>query len=206
MENNKDKIITSAKSWSGFPKKYPVLWNIILVVLAAFVLIWIMLSMLDLWTLHGDEDVVPSVRGMNYNQAENILGKAGMTAEITDSIFESTIAPGTVVDQNPKSNSKVKPGRTVYLTIVAFSPKLVTVPEFINASLRQGISIFEGLGLKKVDIVKVPSEYKDLVLGARYNGLPLQAGMKIPTTASVIIEVGAGTDEDNETERNSDDI
>ncbi|MDE6094506.1 MAG: hypothetical protein K2F61_07010, partial [Muribaculaceae bacterium] len=93
-----------------------------------------------------------------------------------------------------------------YLTIVAFSPKLVTVPEFINASLRQGISIFEGLGLKKVDIVKVPSEYKDLVLGARYNGLPLQAGMKIPTTASVIIEVGAGTDEDNETERNSDDI
>ncbi|MDE6344513.1 MAG: PASTA domain-containing protein [Muribaculaceae bacterium] len=206
MEKNKDKIITSAKSWSGFPQKYPVLWNIILVVLAAFVLIWIMLSMLDLWTLHGDEDVVPSVRGMNYNQAENILGKAGMTAEITDSIFESTIAPGTVVDQNPKSNSKVKPGRTVYLTIVAFSPKLVTVPEFINASLRQGISIFEGLGLKKVDIVKVPSEYKDLVLGARYNGLPLQAGMKIPTTASVIIEVGAGTDEDNETERNSDDI
>lgn len=206
MEKNKDKIITSAKSWSGFQKKYPVLWNIILVVLAAFVLIWIMLSMLDLWTLHGDEDVVPSVRGMDYNQAENILGKAGMTAEITDSIFDSTIAPGTVVDQNPKSNSKVKPGRTVYLTIVAFSPKLVTVPEFINASLRQGISIFEGLGLKKVDIVKVPSEYKDLVLGARYNGLPLQAGMKIPTTASVTIEVGAGADEDNETERNNDDI
>lgn len=200
METKNDNTNRSAKRWSNFPKDYPVIWNIILIILSAFVLIWIMLALLDVWTLHGDEDVVPDVKGLNYNQAETVLKKSGMTAEITDSIFESAIAPGTVVDQNPKNNSKVKPGRTVYLTIVAFSPKLVTVPEFVNVSLRQGISIFEGLGLSKVEVVKVPSEYKDLVLGARYNGLPLQSGMRIPTTASVIIEVGAGLEEDNETE------
>lgn len=207
MEKTNDNKVKSVKSISGFAKKYPVIWNLILIFISAIVLIWIALALLGVWTLHGHEDVVPDVRGLNYNQAESVLAKEGMSAEITDSIFESTIAPGTVVDQNPKNNSKVKPGRTVYLTIVAFSPKLVAVPEFVNVSMRQGISIFEGLGLSKVEVIKVPSEYKDLVLGARYNGLPLHSGMKIPTTATVIIEVGEGYEEDVEdTENAADDI
>ena len=207
MEKINDNKVKSVKSIGGFARQYPVIWNLILILITAIVLIWILLALLGVWTLHGQEDVVPDVRGLNYNQAENVLAKEGMSAEITDSIFESTIAPGTVVDQNPKNNSKVKPGRTVYLTIVAFSPKLVVVPEFVNVSMRQGISIFEGLGLNKVEVVKVPSEYKDLVLGARYNGLPLQSGMKIPTTATVIIEVGEGYEEEGEeTENATDDI
>ena len=101
METKNDNTNRSAKRWSNFPKDYPVIWNIILIILSAFVLIWIMLALLDVWTLHGDEDVVPDVKGLNYNQAETVLKKSGMTAEITDSIFESAIAPGTVVEQNP---------------------------------------------------------------------------------------------------------
>ena len=198
MENSKDNQRNFTDQLIGFPKKYPVIWNLILIVVSAFILIWISLSVLDVWTLHGKEDIVPDVSGLNYNDADNVLSKGGMTAEITDSIFESSMLPGTVVDQNPKHNSKVKPGRTVYLTIVAFSPKLVSVPDFVNVSMRQGISIFEGLGLNKVEVVKVPSEYKDLVLGARYNGLPLQSGMRIPTTASITIEVGEGVGDDSD--------
>lgn len=209
MEKTNDKKAIHTGSIAGFARKYPILWNIILIFITAIVLIWISLTLLGVWTLHGHEDVVPDVRGLNYNQAAQLLSREGMSAEITDSIFESTITPGTVVDQNPKNNSKVKPGRTVYLTIVAFSPKLVVVPEFVNVSMRQGISIFEGLGLSRVEVVKVPSEYKDLVLGARYNGLPLQQGMRIPTTATVIIEVGEGEvseDESIEPENVGDEI
>ena len=196
MENLTEKNRSTANTFNGFRKKYPILWNLILIAITACVLIWALLVALDVWTLHGNEDSVPDVKGLNYNHAAEILAKEGMNVEITDSIFDSTITPGTVVDQNPKNNAKVKPGRMVYLTIVAFSPKLVTIPEFVNVSLRQGISIFEGLGLSKVEIKKVPSEYKDLVLGARYNGLPLKRGMKIPTSATVIIEVGEGYDDD----------
>ena len=117
-----------------------------------------------------------------------------------DSVFGSQLAPGTVVEQTPREGSKVKPGRTVYVSIVAYSPKLVTVPDFMNVSMRQGVSMFEGLGLK-VNVVTVPSEFKDLVLGAKCNGRALRAGERIPSTSSVTVEVGGGiTDEIEDTE------
>ena len=40
---------------------------------------------------------------------------------------------------------RIKKGGNVYLTVVAFSPKLITVPDFYNVSARQARSMYEGL-------------------------------------------------------------
>lgn len=96
------------------------------------------------------------------------------------------------MEQSPRANARVKPGRTVYLTIVAFSPKLVTVPPFMNVSMREGKAMFEGLGFKEVRVVEVESEYKDLVLGAKINGVPLKAGQRVPQSSVITLEVGRG--------------
>lgn len=85
-----------------------------------------------------------------------------------------------MLEQSPKVNAKVKPNRTVYLTINAFSPRMISVPSLTDMSLRQARSTLEGLGFEKIRELYVPSEYKDLVLGVRFNGIELDQGHVFP--------------------------
>ena len=43
--------------------------------------------------------------------------------------------------------------------------------------------------------VEIPSEYAGLVLGARFNGVALRPGARIPVSAVVTLEVGTGLEE-----------
>ncbi len=178
--------------FNNFRKRHPILMNLFYIILTGVVLVWVLLMFVDSWTLHGDSRQVPSVKGLSLGSATAMLHSDDLSVEVMDSVFDSGHNPGSVVEQTPHAGSKVKPGRTVYLTIAAFSPKMVTVPDFRNVSARQGQSMFEGLGLKSVRVVNVPSEYKDLVLGVKYNGVPISPGARIPVTSSVTIEVGTG--------------
>lgn len=45
-----------------------------------------------------------------------------------------------------------------------------------------------------MQIETVPSEYEGLVLGARYNGVALSPGARIPLSARVTLQVGSGLD------------
>lgn len=175
-----------------FIKKHPVLSNMGLIIIAGFVLLWLSLLWVDSWTGHGEYRVVPDVKGLPYSRAVEILEESDLYAELSDSLYDDTAAPGTVLEQVPKINSKIKPNRKVYLTISAFSPKKVTVPNLTDVSLRQAQSILEGLGIANVRVVKVPSEYKDLVIDVKFNGLSLNAGTRIPVSATVTLEVGEG--------------
>lgn len=160
--------------------------------LATLVICMLALTFLSSWTHHGDEVAVPEVKGMSFADATNKLKGENFIVEIADSVFDTTRAPGTVVEQMPRSGAMVKPGREVYLTVVAFSPKMISVPYFLNASQRQATAMFEGLGIKNIEIREVVSEYKDLVLGAKFNGIPLKPGARIPVTATITLEVGSG--------------
>lgn len=160
--------------------------------IALFIICTGAMFFLDQWTHHGEEAVVPQLKGLSFDDAIRSLRQQDFQYELSDSIYDSKYPPGTVVEQSPAANASVKPGRMVYLTIVAFSPKMVSVPNFLNTSLRQGKSMFEAVGIKNVRIVEVESEYKDLVLGAKFNNLPLRPGTRIPVTATVTLEVGRG--------------
>lgn len=180
-----------------FSHDHPVIMNIVYIILTATVLVWLLLLFLDSWTRHGDEATVPPLKGTSIELAVMTLENDGFEWEIMDSVYETVREPGTVVEQTPCAGARVKPGRKVYLTIVAFSPKMVTVPDFMNISMRQGRSMFEGLGIE-VSVVTVPSEYKDLVLGAKSGGVPLRVGQRIPVSSKVVLEVGGGLSSDDE--------
>ncbi len=157
--------------------------------------IWLALGWLNIWTGHGKELVVPDVKGQTFENARLMLEEAGLSVELADSVYDDKAQRGAVVDQNPKVNTRVKPGRTIYLTINAFSPKTVSIPNLTDISSRQARSILEGLGIKDVVEEMVISEYKNLVLGARYNGKRLTAGARVPVNARIILEVGDGMPE-----------
>lgn len=176
----------------SFVRRHPVLMNFCYAVLAAILVLWALMWFLDYWTFHGEERVVPDVKGQTYATAAGNVDLSGLRAVITDSVFDSYNRPGTVVEQVPVPGARIKKGGSVYLTIVAFTPKLVSVPDFFNTSARQARSMFRGLGISDIREETVVSEYAGLVLGAKFNGVPLQPGQRIPVSATITLEVGSG--------------
>lgn len=183
--------------------------NLSIMACIGLILIWVAMWGLNIWTHHGEDATVPSLRGLTYSEALAVLESQGFECEVTDSVYETTTRPGTVMDQSPKPNAKVKEGRRVYLTINAFSPKSVVIPSLSDMSLRQAQATLESLGLKDINVHYVPSDFKDLVIGANYNGKPLMPGTRIPVNAAVTILVGTGYDslggEDDEQDGASED-
>ncbi len=165
-----------------------------LLIMAAIVLIlgWLAMLWMDHFTLHGQTRTIPDLRGLDYNAAAARLEEDDLIIELSDSVYESKARPGAIIDQNPKGGNVVKPGRVVYVTINAFSPKMVTVPQLTDISVRQARSVLEGLGIKNVTEVSVVSEYAGLVLGASCDGHRLLPGARLPVTARVTLQVGDG--------------
>lgn len=166
--------------------------NLVLMLVAFFVILWLASLWLGVWTHHGEFSVVPKVEGLSYNDAVRRLVDDDFQCEIADSIYDTKMRPGVVVAQLPKEGSKVKGKRVIYLTVNAFSPKTVKVPQLVDMSQRQAVSTLESLGFGNISVREIPSEFEGLVLAARYNGRPLTPGLRIPVNASIVIEVGTG--------------
>ena len=169
--------------------------NILMAMVLALVIFWLSTFFLDFWTRHGDQVIVPNVKGMPFEAAVELLEDEGFDVVLQDSVYYDKCRPGEVTDQNPTDSAAVKPGREVFLTINAFYPRTVVVPSLTDISIRQARTTLEGLGIKKYHIDTVPSDYKDLVLSAVYKGKRLRAGERIPVDAMVILEIGRGPEE-----------
>lgn len=169
-----------------------ILLHVGLMIIAAIVIGWLAMMWLDVWTRHDDTITVPSVKLMTYDGAERVLADEGLVALLSDSVYDKSTKPGTVIEQNPKAGTVVKEGREIYLTINAISPKMVTLPTLTDISVRQAKSILEGLEIKNVVEKRVPSDFKDLVLGVYFKGRRLLPGARVPVNAMLELEVGQG--------------
>lgn len=172
-----------------------ILLHIGLMFLVAIVIGWLAMMWLDVWTRHDDTIVVPTVKSLTYDDATRRLSEEGLVAVLSDSVYDKSTRPGTVIDQNPKVGTVVKEGREIYLTINAFSPKMVTIPTLTDISVRQAKSILEGLEIKNIVEKRIPSDFKDLVLGVYYKGHRLSPGARVPVNATVELEVGQGVND-----------
>lgn len=174
-----------------FQKRHPILNALILAFLAVCVFFFIAFKFLDLWTHHGSTSIVPDVKGLIYEQACDVLEEADLKVVISDSIYDDKKAPGAVVEVWPKPGAVVKAGREVYLTIVSFSPRQVVIDiPLTDISSRQAISYLNNHGITSIQILRVPSEYPDMVVAVKANGQYVTLGSRIPTNATVTLEVG----------------
>lgn len=186
MEENKNK---------SFVKKHPILMNAIYIAGCAIVLAYMSLLAIDVFTGHGKSKEVPDVRNLPLDEAAAKLEDAGFKWEISDSTYNEDYKPGVVIDQDPKAHSQVKDLRTIYLSVNAMTPRLVTLPALTEISVRQGQSILMGLGFKSIRVDSVPSPYKGLILNATAGGRKVTAGMKLPLSTQIILTVGDGSQE-----------
>ncbi len=181
-------------SVKDFYNNHPIISTLILMCVVTLLLLWGATIFMNRWTLHGSTAVVPDIRNKSFAEAQALLRANNLSIEINDSIYDRDAAPGMVIETWPKAGAVVKEGRQVYVTITAFSPKQVTIsmPLTGNVSSRQAMSYLRGIGISDIRLESVPSEFPDLVMGARYGDTPLTVGSVIPITSTVTLEVGSG--------------
>ena len=89
------------------------------------------------WYVRHDTLVqVPSVIGMNFNDAVNKLDDADLEGLQGDVRYDETKPIGTILDQNPPAGQMVKEGRRIYL-VVSGGETLYDVPNIVGRSVRE---------------------------------------------------------------------
>ena len=88
-----------------FYRRHPFLSNLLIVAASGLILLWLVLLFLDFWTMHGATAVVPQVKQKSYAEAESILSANKLGIEISDSIYDRSLPPGTVVESWPKAGA-----------------------------------------------------------------------------------------------------
>lgn len=183
----------------GFISRHPVLANVIIIILVALAGIGILYFSFAIFTHHGESNVVPGVEKMSYSQAIEILHSKGFKVDIRDSLYKDDEKPGYVIEQFPKANSIVKPGRKIFLYINAVHPKEVIIDEDNNpredalksTSFRQGKARLEELGFKNIRVIKILGE-NDCISKIYADGKVVKKMQKTPVNARIVMEVFDG--------------
>tara|TARA_X000001036_G_scaffold410835_1_gene423017 strand:+ start:51 stop:812 length:762 start_codon:yes stop_codon:yes gene_type:complete len=80
---------------------------------------------------------LPNVKGYSFVRAKETLESEGFHVKKGDIKYTNKFSEGTVIDQFPGPSRRVKPGRTIHLTI-AQRERMVLIPDLIGKSIRSG--------------------------------------------------------------------
>lgn len=105
-------------------------------VLCLFLLVLIIdFVVMPLYTHLGEEEELPDVTEMSFQQAEEILDEEGFRIVFDGMKFDETYPESTVVFQNPSPYSRVKKGRRIYVRLSA-GERMIAVPSVVGMSER----------------------------------------------------------------------
>ena len=154
----------SAKTQGGFIERvkhfygrFPIISHMILIALFGLLLLLTLYFGLNIGTRHGNVIKVPSLLGMNIEDARHEAHNKELNIIVRDSIFDVNLPGGTIVDQLPRTSEvrdvTVKPGRKIYVTINAYNRRMVEVPYVAKQTLRQALNQLERSGLTIKELI-----------------------------------------------------
>ncbi len=152
----------------------------------------ILLIVLNFYTRHGQARPVPDFHGLNLEQTAKLAKKSKLNYQILDSVYTTTVPRGCVAEQNPKPGFKVKKWRNIALTINAFSPEMVAVPNLVNLSKRQATLLIESSGLQLGLLKYRPDQSIDYVLDQQYSGKSIRPGDSLQKGSVLDLVLGKG--------------
>lgn len=154
------------------------------------VLIAAAVVLLNVFTKHNKELVVPDFSNMTLSEARSLASASDMRVEVTDSVFVKRMRKGTVYRQNPAAGDKVKSGRRISLTINAVNAKKVTMPNLIGYSMRQAKAELLSRGLVLGNLIYEPDIATNNVLKQYFDGYEIEPGVQIESESVIDIAVG----------------
>jgi beta-lactam-binding protein with PASTA domain len=171
--------------------------HILAALVLTIVLLWLTMQILSLYTHRGESLAIPDFSGMTMAEALQVAKKMNLRFEVEDSVYTANKRAGTILLQNPGAGHKIKSGRLIYLTLVSSVPGQELVPKLTDISLRQARVLLESKGFAIGKIEYIPSEFNDLVLDQKNNGLSVPPGSRLDNGATIDLVVGqnAGSNE-----------
>jgi len=168
-----------------------------LAILAAVVVVFVIMIFvaLRIYTRHGQNVSVPELRRLSLAEVKKICDERGLKFEVSDSVYSSNQAPGTVIDQTPPATFKVKKERTIFLTIKACSAEQVVMPRLIDLSIKSAQAQLASIGLGVGKISYKPDIARDAVIEQKFNGQNIPAGTRIAKGSLIDLVLGKGEEE-----------
>jgi beta-lactam-binding protein with PASTA domain len=161
-------------------------------VLIAIGALLLLLLWLNIYTRHGQARPVPDFIGLTMDEAEALAKKSKLNYQVIDSLFTSLVPRGCVAEQNPEPGFRVKKWRNILLTINAFRPEMVAVPDLVNLPLRQANALIEGAGLEMGKKTYKPDLSIDVVLAQQYNGKDIEPDDSLQKGSVIDLVLGKG--------------
>jgi hypothetical protein len=122
----------------------------------------------------------------------NLAKKSKLKYIVADSVYTTIVPRGCIAEQNPKPGFKVKKWRNIVLTINAFNPEMVVVPNLIDLPIRQALLQIESAGLKMGDSRFRPDLSTNIVLDQLYNGKKVNPGDSLQKGSVIDLVLGKG--------------
>jgi len=160
---------------------------IIVVGIVIVLLIW-----MNFYTRHGQARPVPDFYGLSIEETVRLAKKNKLRFQVVDSVYTTVVPRGCVAEQNPKPGFKVKKWRNIILTINAFKPEMVAVPNLVDLPIRQAKALIESSGLKLGETRFKPDQSINMVIEQLYNGKKISEGDSIQKGSVVDLILGKG--------------
>jgi eukaryotic-like serine/threonine-protein kinase len=152
----------------------------------------ILLIFLNLYTRHGQARPIPDFYGLTMEQTARLAKKSRLKYQVIDSIYTSLVPRGCVAEQNPKPGFKVKKWRNVVLTINAYKPEMVAMPNLVDLPIRQAIALISSSGLEMGELRYRPDLSIDVVIEQHYNGKSITEGDSVQKGSVIDLVLGKG--------------
>jgi serine/threonine-protein kinase len=164
----------------------------ILIGFAGFFAVLLLMNFIIMpWYVKHDTLVkVPSVIGLNFDEAKKILDEAGLEGVQGDIRYDPNKPIGTILDQNPPPEQIVKVSRRIYL-IVSGGEQLYDVPNLVGRTLREAKFILNQRNLEIQELEYKPSvQYPPGIILAQIEN----AGSKVKKGTQIGVIISAGMD------------
>lgn len=162
-----------------------------LLAMALFIAVAIgLMQYLKVFTKHGQEIEVPDLTDLHLDQLELILKEKSLRFQVIDSSYLAGKLPNLVYEQDPRPGSKVKEGRTIYLSVTSSNTPKVKLPDLVDLSLRKATIDLKNLGLSLGELIMRPDIANNVVLEMQMNGGKVFPGKSISKGTVVDLVVG----------------
>jgi eukaryotic-like serine/threonine-protein kinase len=169
--------------------------QLVLAVLALFLIAFVILKWLDFSTNQDQRITVPNLARLSLDKVDEQLEELELRREILDSAnYNPDYPPYSVIDQVPLPGKQVKENRKIYLTLNPSGFMKVEIPEnLIRKTRRQVEPTLRSMGFEIGTITYKPDFSKDVVLEMRHQGKLLEPGMKLMKTSKIDLVIGDGS-------------
>ena len=154
--------------------------------------IMILLIWMNFYTRHGQAKPVPDFFGLTMEQTKALAKKNKMRFQVMDSVYTNLVPGGCVAEQTPKPGFKVKKWRNILLTINAFSPEMVAMPNLVDLPKRQALALIESSGLEMGTLRYIPDLAIDIVRKQLHNGKEVHENDSLQKGSVIDLVLGKG--------------